>query len=329
MLHWIKPTSLGLYCEPGQFYIDPQRSVDFAIITHGHADHARAGHDHVLATPATHAIMRLRLGINYTASKQALDYHETIIRQQVQITLLPAGHILGSAQVLLSYKGQKVVISGDYKRRYDPTCTSFQPHACDLFITEATFGLPIFRHPPIANELLKLTSSLQEFPDRCHVVGVYALGKAQRLISSLRQLGYDKPIYIHNALHDLCELYRFYGSKQENLLAVHEIDKRQLAGEIVLAPPSVLRSQWVQELPYPMLAMASGWMQIRARNKTGPVELPLIISDHADWDELSQTIADIKPNEVWVTHGDERALVHHCQNLGVSARPLRDLRLYG
>lgn len=322
---WLKPTPLGIYCEPGQFYIDPTRPVDFAIVTHGHADHARAGHNHVLTTPATHAIMQARFGEKYAHRQQQLSYNEFILHRNVKISLLPAGHILGSAQVLLEYKNQKAVISGDYKRRYDPTCEAFTPVACDLFITEATFGLPIFKHPPISEELTKLTSSILDFPDRCHVVGVYALGKAQRVIASLRQLEYDKPIYLHSALKNLCELYAWLGVKQQNLIPLSQVNNSQLRGEIVLAPPSALNNNWSQPLPDVLLAMASGWMRVRNRRQPRQIELPLIISDHADWDELNQTIDEINPKEVWVTHGSEAALVHACKSRGFQARAMREL----
>jgi putative mRNA 3-end processing factor len=322
---WLRPTPFGIYCEPGQFYIDPSRPVDFAIITHGHADHARAGHHHVLATPATHAIMQTRFGEKYSHVKQLLAYDESLLHNDVKIRLLPAGHILGSAQVILEFQQQRIIISGDYKRRYDPTCESFVPLSCDLFITEATFGLPIFKHPPIGEELAKLIQSLTDFPDRCHLVGVYALGKAQRIIASLRQLEYERPIYLHSALQELCELYTHFGVKQDHLVPLNQVNKLQLRGEIVLAPPSVLNNYQQQELPDALLAMASGWMRIRARKPQRQIELPLIISDHADWEELNQTVDDIKPKEVWVTHGSEQALVYACKQKGMQARALKEL----
>lgn len=322
---WLKPTPIGLYCEPGNFYIDPKRPVDYAVITHAHADHARAGHHHVLATPATHAIMHTRFGENYAKSMQQLEYQEAIYHQTVKLNLLPAGHILGSAQVVIEYNNQRAIVSGDYKRRYDPTCEPFIPMACDLFVTEATFGLPIFEHPPINEELTKLIHSLADFPDRCHLLGVYALGKAQRIIASLRQLGYTKTIYIHTALQKLCELYEGFQVKLDNIVLVNTIEKAALRGELVLAPPSSLNNNWHANLPDALLAMASGWMQIRARNRKQHIELPLIISDHADWNELNQTIDEIAPNEVWVTHGDEKALVYACQNRSIDAKPMSQL----
>jgi len=322
---WLKPTAQGIFCEPGQFYIDPSRPVEAAVITHGHADHARSGHFKVLTTSPTHAIIQSRLGEKYAQRTQSLDYYQPLKHKEVVITLLPAGHILGSAQVCLEYQGQKVIVSGDYKRRFDPTCEAFKVESCDLFITEATFGLPIFKHPPIGQELTKLLDSLVQMPDRCHVVGVYALGKAQRLIASLRQLEFTRPIYLHPALQDLCEIYRCFGVRLTNVLPLSQANPAQLRGEIVLAPPSALNNNWHQQLPDPLLALASGWMRVRSRHKQRHIELPLIISDHADWDELNQTIDEIAPREVWVTHGSEAALVYACQERGICARALREL----
>src|SRR6185312_14345823 len=176
---WLRTTPAGLFCEPGGFHIDPTRAVDRAVITHGHSDHARSGHAAVLATAGTLAIMRQRYGD--AAGMQAADYGERIAVGGVAVTLAPAGHVLGSAQVVLEYGGQRVVVSGDYKRRRDPTCTPFEPQPCDVFVTEATFGLPVFRHPPDSGEIGRLLHSVRLYPERCHVVGVYALGKCQRV----------------------------------------------------------------------------------------------------------------------------------------------------
>src|SRR5271154_1411009 len=197
---WVRVTPQGLYVEPGKFFIDPTRPVDRAVVTHGHADHARPGHKHVLATPETLAIMRQRYGEDAGGSLQPADYGETATVAGVSVTLCPAGHVLGSAQAVLEYRGSRVVVSGDYKRRPDPTCAPFEPHNCDLFITEATFGLPVFRHPPDDQEIDKLLHSLTLFPERCHVVGVYALGKCQRVLALLRRAGYEESVYLHGAL---------------------------------------------------------------------------------------------------------------------------------
>ena len=209
--HWLEVRPEGLYCAPEDAYIDPTRPVPRAIITHGHSDHARSGHGHVLATPETLRIMACRYGEASVGASQAAAYGETIGIGDVRVTLYPAGHILGSAQVHLVHAGCCAVISGDYKRRPDPTCLPFEIRKCDFFVTEATFGLPVFRHPPTAGEIGKLLRSLAIFPERCHLIGVYSLGKCQRVITELRIQGYDKPVYLHGALIRLCELYKDMG----------------------------------------------------------------------------------------------------------------------
>lgn len=319
---WIKTTSAGLYCEPGDFYIDPLTPVPRAVITHGHGDHARAGNQRVLATPGTIAIMRLRYGEAAGGSLQALDYGESITSGDVAVRLLPAGHVLGSAQVVLEYHGARAVVSGDYKRRADPTCEPFEPCNCDLFITEATFGLPVFRHPPDRIEMDKLLHSLALFPERCHVVGVYALGKCQRVLALLRRAGYEEPVYLHGALIGLTELYGSFGIPLGPVLPWSDATHDTLKGRIVLAPPAATTDRWSRRLPDPLVAIASGWMRVRQRAKARGVELPLVISDHADWDELTGTIAEVAPAEVWVTHGREEALVYFARQKGYRARAL-------
>jgi putative mRNA 3-end processing factor len=319
---WLRVTPSGLYCEPGNFFIDPTQPVGRAVVTHGHGDHARPGHRHVLATPETLAIMRQRYGDEAGGSLQPARYDETVMISAVSVKLLPAGHVLGSAQAVLEYRGSRVVVSGDYKRRRDPTCAPFEPQPCDVFITEATFGLPVFRHPPDRHEIDRLLHSLRFFPERCQLVGVYALGKCQRVIALLREAGYDAPVYLHGALIGLCELYERLGVRLGLLLPVAGVAKAELAGKIVLAPPSATADRWSRRLPDPVAAMASGWMRVKQRAKARGVELPLVISDHADWDELTETLADVGAPEIWVTHGNEEALVHYASGIGLKARAL-------
>jgi putative mRNA 3-end processing factor len=325
---WLKVRPQGLYCVPGDFYIDPVRAVDRAIITHGHADHARPGNGAVLATPETGAIMSVRYGAAVIGAQQSLRFGERLRMGDVTVSLHPAGHILGSAQVRLEHAGSVAVISGDYKRRSDPTCAPFEPTPCDVFITEATFGLPVFRHPDDRSEVAKLLRSAQMFPERAHVVGVYALGKCQRLIALLRQAGWDRPVYLHGALQALCDLYQSLGVSLGDLRPATIAAGRAsgggaaFAGEIVLAPPSAIADRWSRRLPDPVVCVASGWMRVRQRAKQRGVELPLIISDHADWDELLATIDDVGAPEVWVTHGREEALLRAAELRGVKARAL-------
>ena len=312
----------GLYCAAGDFYIDPVRPVARAVITHGHADHARSGHGVVYATPETIAIMAVRYGETFTEQRQPLAYGEVMRLGEANLSFAPAGHILGSAQAVIEHQGGQIVISGDFKRRADPTCEPFKPVKCDVFVTEATFALPVFRHPPIEHELQKLLDSQALFPERCHLVGVYALGKCQRVMVGLRQMGYDKPFYLHGALQRLCDFYQEHGVELGTLIPVTQAKKEDLAGQIIFSPPSALADRWSRRLPDMVSCMASGWMQIRARAKQKLVELPLIISDHADWDELLQTLEDVGAPEVWITHGRDDALAYIAQKLGYKAQAL-------
>jgi putative mRNA 3-end processing factor len=323
---WLEVRREGLYVGPGGFYIDPVRPVAHAVISHGHSDHARAGHGEVWATAETLAIMRLRLGEGAGAVQRPLAFGETVEHKGMSVWLAPAGHVLGSAQIVVEHKGCRVVYSGDYKRRADPTCEAFTPVACDVFITEATFGLPVFRHPPAAEEVARLLRSRALFPERCHLVGCYTLGKAQRLMALLREAGYDRPLYLHGALLPMCGLYEAHGVPLGELrpatAGARGEARAELMGEIVIAPPSAIADRWARRLPEPVVCLASGWMRVKQRAKARGVELPLVISDHADWDELLQTLDDVGAPEVWVTHGREEALVHAATQKGIRAQAL-------
>ena len=283
---WIRPTARGLYCVPGDFYVDPASQVARAIITHGHGDHARPGNESVLATAETIAIMRTRFGED-AGSTQAIAYGEAIRIGEVMVRLAPAGHILGSAQVVL--------------------------------VTEATFGLPVFRHPDDGGEIAKVLRSLCLFPERAHLVGVYGLGKCQRVLRLLRRAGYDRPVYLHGALAALCGLYEELGVPLGQTRPATEAEG---GGDIILCPPTAVHDRWSRRFSNPVTAMASGWMAVRPRARQRGVELPLQISDHADWDELGRTLADVGAEEVWVTHGREEALVHYAMTRGHRATAL-------
>jgi putative mRNA 3-end processing factor len=308
---------------PNGIYIDPPQPRERAIITHGHADHARSGHGAVLATPDTIAIMKTRYGEDAAGRWEELPFGETRTIDGVTISLHPAGHILGSAQVLLEHQGQRIVVTGDYKRLDDRTAQPFELVRCDLLVTEATFGLPVFQHPKPADEIARLLRSVATFPDRAHVIGCYALGKAQRVISLLRESGYDKPIYLHGAMIRLCALYEERGIALGDLRHSLDVPKAELAGAIVIAPPGAIKDRWSRRLPDPVLAVASGWMSVKQRARQSGVELPLVISDHADWNELRQTITETEAQTIWVTHGREDALVYWSQQQGLAAEPLR------
>ena len=318
---WLYPTPAGLYCEPGDFHIDPARPVERAVITHGHADHARPGNARVLATPETLSIMQVRYGDRAGGSLQAIEPGEVVSINGVDVSVAPAGHILGAAQVILDWKGYRAVVSGDYKRAPDPTCAPFEVVKCDLFITEATFGLPVFRHEDAGNEARRLIGSLAA-SRRTHLLGVYGLGKCQRMISLVRAAGYDRPIYLHGALQGLCDYYVSQGIALGDLRPVAGTSKEDLAGELVLCPPSAIADRWSRRLGDPVTAFASGWMRVRARARQRGAELPLVVSDHADWPELLETIRDAGAGEIWVTHGREDALLHQISAMGLKGRAL-------
>ena len=320
----LHPRPQGLYCPPGDFFIDPVRPVPRALVTHGHSDHARAGHAHVLATRQTLDIMALRYGADFAGATQAAAYGEAISVNGVKVSFHPAGHVLGSAQIAVEHGGVRIVASGDYKRAPDPTCEAFEPVACDVFITEATFGLPVFTHPPAGAEAQKLLRSMSQFPERAHLVGAYALGKAQRMIRLARDAGYDAPIHIHGALMKLCAYYQAQGIDLGRLepATLATGARSDFAGALVVGPPSAFADRWARRFPDPVSCFASGWMRIRQRVRQRGVELPLIVSDHCDWTELTQTIRDTGAAEVWVTHGREEAVVRWCELAGIRARPL-------
>ena len=323
-------TPQGLYCPAGDFHIDPLRPVARALVTHGHADHARPGHGHVLATAETLAIMAVRYGKNFAGSSQIVTPGVCISAGDAAVTFVPAGHVLGSAQILIEARDAagrrtRLVASGDYKRQADPTCAAFELVPCDVFITEATFALPVFRHPPADAEIARLLQSLCLFPERTHLVGAYALGKTQRLIALLRAAGYDAPIYMHGAMEKITALYQDFGVVLGDVRPVPPGQGRgggNLPGAIVLCPPGALQDRWSRRFADPVHCLASGWMRTRARARQRGVELPLVISDHADWPDLCRTVIETGAEEIRITHGQEEALAHWCAGRGLSALPL-------
>lgn len=314
-------TPEGLHCPAGGFHIDPLRPVERALVTHGHADHARAGHGAVLASRETLDIMAIRYGAGFARTTQVAEPGVPLRLGEVSVTFHPAGHVLGSMQIAVERAGLRVVVTGDYKRQPDPTCAAFELVPCDVFITEATFGLPVFRHPPAEAEIARLLASQALFAERTHLVGAYALGKAQRVIAELRRAGYDRPVFVHGALERLCA---YYAEAGVDLGPVEPVGRRgrELAGEIVLCPPGQLADRWARRFGDPVTAVASGWVRVRARARQRGAELPLVISDHCDWDDLRRTVLETGAGEIWVTHGAEEALVHWCRGQGLAARPL-------
>lgn len=319
---WLHPTPSGLFCEPGNFYVDPHTAVDRAVITHGHSDHAKPGNEAVLATSETIEIMKVRYGPGAAAAFQPAGYGVQTSINGVSVRLEPAGHILGSAQVVLDWKGMRAVVSGDYKRASDPTCAPFALVACDVFVTEATFALPVFRHGPADGEIQKLLKSVTLQSDRTHLVGAYGLGKCQRVIKLLREAGYDRPIFLHGAMIALTNLYEALGVKLGDVRPAAGSSRDETGGAIVLCPPSALSSSWTRRFKDPVSAFASGWMRVRGRARQRGIELPLVISDHVDWPELLQTVVETGAPDIWVTHGRDDALIYQLGKLGRNARAL-------
>lgn len=319
-------TPEGLYCPAGDFHIDPVRPVARALITHGHSDHARPGHGKVMATRETLDIMAIRCGKGFSRERQVAGYGDQVDFAGVKVSFHPAGHVLGSAQIVIEGRHHgdltRIVASGDYKRQRDPTCLPFEVVPCDIFITEATFGLPVFCHPQTSQEIARLLASHRLFPERAHLVGAYSLGKAQRMVAELREAGYDRPVYLHGAMDRLMDYYASQGVNLGELRKVAASDRGKLGGEIVLCPPSAISDLWSRKFPDPVAAFASGWMRIRTRARQRGVELPLVVSDHADWADLTATILETGCSELWVTHGEADALVHWAQMQQLRAQPL-------
>ena len=252
-------------------------------------------------------------------SGQPIAYDEAIRVGEVDVRFVPAGHVLGSAQIVHGAQRRTDRRLRRLQAAARPDLPRFVPVPCDVFVTEATFGLPVFRHPDTGSEIDRLLHRLHADPSRCVLVGAYALGKAQRIITELRARGHHDPIYFHGAIERLNQLYESFGVELGELRHAGGATKAEMAGHIVIAPPSALNDRWSRRLPDPVTAMASGWMRIRQRARQRNVELPLIISDHADWDELTMTIRELEPTEVWITHGREEALKHWCMTHQIKA----------
>jgi putative mRNA 3-end processing factor len=313
----------GLYCPAGDFHIDPWRAVPRAVITHGHADHARSGSQlyHCAATGTS--LLQHRLGGG--APIVGHDHGAGFELGTARVSLHPAGHILGSAQVRVEAGGQVWVVTGDYKREADPTCAGFEVIECDTLITEATFGLPCYRWPAIE----RTVDEILAWWDQCArdqvpaVLFCYALGKAQRLLAELA-LRVDRTVYLHGAMSALVDLYRVAGVAMLPTEAVSEQARaRDFAGELILAPPSAAGSPWMRRFAQASTAFASGWMLIRGNRRRRGYDRGLALSDHADWPALIDTIRASGARRVLATHGNTDALVRHLNETGIEAQTLR------
>lgn len=312
-------TPNGLYCSAGDFYVDPWRPVDRAVVTHPHADHARPGCKHYLAAKEGHAIFRMRLGD--AASIEFVDFGEVQSIGGVNVSLHPAGHMTGSAQVRLEAKGEVVVVSGDYKLQQDATCRDFEPLRCHTFITESTFGLPIYSWEAtgIVAESINGWWKKNIAAGRASLLLGYTVGKAQRLLSIINpDLG---PIATHGAISKACEAYRACGVKLPCTVNVTDCDKDfDWSQCLIIAPPSALGTTWPRRFGNLSTAMASGWMQVRGIRRRRQVDRGFVVSDHVDWEDLMKAVSMTQAENIWVTHGYTKQVVKALCNRGLNAR---------
>jgi putative mRNA 3-end processing factor len=307
----------GLYCPTGDFYIDPWRPVESAVITHGHSDHARAGHARYLAHTNSAGILRSRLG---DITLQTLPYGEPLMHKGVRISLHPAGHVLGSAQVRVEYGGEVWVASGDYKLEDDGTCAPFEAVRCHTFITESTFGLPIYRWPSQAELLADINQwwRANAAAGRASVLFCYAFGKAQRILHGVdASIG---PIIAHGAVEPLNRVYRAAGVRLPVTQTVAEVDAAKISQALVLAPPSAQASPWLRRFGNYSDAFASGWMLLRGTRRRRGVDRGFVMSDHADWPGLQRAIDGTGAERVFVTHGSVAVMVRWLQERGLDAQ---------
>ncbi|HLL06895.1 MAG TPA: ligase-associated DNA damage response exonuclease [Myxococcaceae bacterium] len=318
----VSVTPQGLYCPPGDFFIDPWRPVERALITHAHGDHARGGSKRYLAARAGQGLLRKRLGADVELT--TLEYGEPLTVGDVKVSFHPAGHVLGSAQLRIEHRGEVWIVSGDYKRTPDPTCTPFEVVRCDTFITEATFGLPIYRWDDprlVAEDILRWWDGNRE-AGRASVLFCYALGKAQRILGELARLT-DRPVLVHGAVNGLVGCYREAGVRMVPTQLVSETEKgASFTDALVLAPPSAGGSTWMRRFGDCATAFASGWMRVRGNRRRRGFDRGFVLSDHADWPELLQTVEDTQASRVLATHGFSDQLARYLREKGLDAAPL-------
>lgn len=314
----------GLYCEKGNFFIDPWRPVETALITHAHADHARSGSSRYVATRVSEGILRKRLGDDIQL--RGVEYGERLILGETQVSFHPAGHVLGSAQIRVEHNGEVWVVSGDYKRCADPTCAPFEVVPCDVFITEATFGLPIYRWETGSATCRRIYDWWQSDGDRPSLLFCYAFGKAQRILSELRQFT-DQPVYVHGAIHALNDSYRQVGVDMVETCSTTAMPRDYaFKGDLILAPPSAHRSSWMKRFSQPQTAFASGWMAVRGARRRRGYERGFVLSDHADWQGLVNTVLQTGAKTVYVTHGQSDVLSRYLSEVHqIHALPLSTL----
>ena len=314
----------GLYCEAGNFYIDPWKPVDTAVITHAHADHAYSGHQNYYATGISEGILRRRLGKDIRLN--SLRYGDRVKLGETWVSLHSAGHVLGSAQVRVEHKDEVWVASGDYKRDNDPSCEPFEVVECDAFITEATFGLPIYHWDSGELTAEQIYQWWQGDAERPSLLFCYAFGKSQRVLAELTKFT-DKTVYLHGAVHNLTEIYREVGVNMVPTVPVSQMEKSyKFTGDLVIAPPSGHRSSWMKRFKRPQTAFASGWMAVRGNRRRRGYERGFVLSDHADWPGLIKTVEQTKAKKIYVTHGQNDVLSRYLnEKMDVEASPLETL----
>jgi putative mRNA 3-end processing factor len=322
----LKVRSQGLYCTSGNFFIDAWKPVPICVVTHGHGDHAYWGHGLYIGTPETIRIIRHRFGKDTPC--QILEIDQKIKLGGSWVSLHPAGHILGSAQIRIEDPGRVAVVSGDYKRAEDPTCKGFEVVECDIFVTESTFALPIYQWPK--NEILEkqIYDWWQENSKAGHpsVLFCYALGKAQRVMSLLSKHT-DKTIHLHGAVYTLSQLYKELGVEMISFTPVSESEKgASFKHDLIIAPPSAVGTPWMKRFPSSRTAFASGWMEVRGTRRRKALDRGFVLSDHADWTDLIKTVEETKAKIVLTTHGSSAILAQYLrEEKGIDARELKGL----
>lgn len=317
----VKFTKRGIYCIPGKFYLDPWLPVDYAIISHGHADHARNGMAYYLCQNDSKAILKHRLGVDIHI--ESLNYNEPKVVNGVQVSFHPAGHVIGSAQIRLEYKGFVVVFSGDYKVKSDYLTIPFEPVKCHEFITESTFGLPIYNwltEEQLQKEMHDWVLKNQSH-NRTSVFLGYSLGKAQRIMKLME--GVDK-IYVHSAIHNLNKAIESSGiALPETELLTYDFKKEDLQNKIIIMPPGLLGSKLLKKIPNPATAICSGWMQIRGNRRWQAVDAGFAVSDHADWNGLLSAVKATEAEKVYVTHGSQATFSKYLNEIGIPSEEVK------
>jgi len=316
----IKFTDKGIYCEQGDFYIDPWKPVSLAVITHAHADHARWGNEAYLCHELSKPILQHRLG---DLKIQTLPYHQEIAINGVRLSLYPAGHVIGSAQIRLEYKGEICVVSGDYKVEYDGISTGFEPVKCHTFVSESTFGLPIYKWRPQAEIFENIGNWAADNADqgKTTVLVAYSLGKAQRLIKNLAEYG---NIYVHQAIANLNEKFISAGvDLPETIRITPETKKEDLQNGLVIVPPALADSRWIKTLNHAATGICSGWMQVRASRRWKSADAGFPLSDHADWPGLLMAIKATEAEQVYVTHGFTATFSRYLNEIGINAAEVK------